>query len=201
MESLLLSALLHLLLTPIPLAAEAPSLPLVSWEEYTARPDLALGTLQRMVVQYAEQIDEWEPYLTRYSPEAYLSIRAWTDSQELWFRAEYDAPAAQLFVRRGTRAATLVQDLEPHDRIVVACVQHDQFLGRPWVEIVSARRMHEYVPEGSVLHAVKGLEFLARGVFELARDQFERALAAPLPAHARQALERLVGRCEVTENY
>ena len=199
MASILLSVLLHTFLIPIPLAAQAPRLPLVSWEEYTARPDLALGELRRMVVQYAEPIDEWEPYLTRYSPEAYLSLRAWTDSQELWFRADYDAPAARLFVRRGTRAATLVQELEPHDRIVVACVVHDQFLGRPWVEIVSARRMHEYVPEGSVLHAVKGLEFLDRGVFDLARDQFARALAAPLPAPAREALERLVGRCEVPQ--
>ncbi len=199
MESLLLSALLHILLTPIPLAAGAPSLPLVTWEELSARPDLALGTLQRMVVQYADPIDDWEPYLTRYSPEAYLSLRAWTDSQELWFRADYDAPAARLFVRRGTRAAALVADLEPHDRIVVACTVHDQFLGRPWVEIVSARRMHEYVPEGSVLHAVNGMEFLDRGILDLARDQFARALAAPLPVHAREALERLVARCDQPE--
>lgn len=199
MESILLTALLHVLLTPIPLAAEAPSLPLVSWEEYTARPDLALGELRRMVVQYAAPIDEWEPYLTRYSPEAYVSLRAWSDSQEPWMRADYDAPAARLFVRRGTRAATLVQSLERHDRIVVACVVHDQFLGRAWVEVVSARRMRQYVPEGSVLHAVKGLEFLERGVLDLARDQFARALAAPLPSHAREALARLVGRCEISK--
>jgi len=199
MESILLSALLHLFLTPIPLAAEAPSLPVVSWEECTARPDLALGELRQMVVQYAAPIDEWEPYLTRYSPEAYLSLRAWSDSQQLWNRADYDAPAARLFVRRGTMAARLVQDLQPHDRIVVACVVHDQFLGRPWVEIISARRMHEYVPEGSVLHAVNGLEFLTEGVFDLARDQFARAMEAPLPVHARNALARLVSRCEVPE--
>jgi len=61
--------------------------------------------------------------------------------------------------------------------------------GRPWIEVVSARRTREYVPEGTVLHAAQAEEFLEREAWPLALDQLDRALAAPLPAHARVRLE------------
>lgn len=175
-------------------APRVPTLPEMTWEEAVHDPHQHLGRMRRMVVQHHSQIEEWNPYLTRFSPEVYRAVRAWTDAQLPWVQEDYEHPLAALFVRRGSRAATLFASAAPHDRIVVACVVRARFLGRPWVEVISARRMHEYVPEGTVLHTLKAIELLGRQAWDMARDQLERALDAPLPGHAREALQRLLPR-------
>lgn len=198
MASPVLAELVPLFLSLVSLAREAPTLPLVSWEEVSAQPGRELGRLSRMRLQvHSVEEGPWEPYFTRFSAEAYVAVRAWSDVQLPWVREDHDAPRALVFARRGTRAARALSGAAPHDRVVVACVPRAWFAGRPWIEVVAVRRTREYVPEGSVLHAVKALELLGRNDHELARDQLGRALAAPLPAHAREALEALVEACDV----
>jgi hypothetical protein len=54
----------------------------------------------------------------------------------------------------------------------------------------------ERTPISRTLVLRKALELMARGSWDLAQDQLGRALAAPLPAHARGELEELARRCE-----
>lgn len=191
MPTLVLAKLLTVVAQLVPLAARAPELPRTTWKEIAARPDLHYGRLTRLVVQHRSLETDWEPFLTRFDPSSYLAVRAWADEQQPWIRVDYERPVARLFVRRGTRAARLFAEARPHDRIVVACEVKALLLGLPWIEVVCARRMRKYIPEGSVLHAARALEFVERQAWPLAQDQLDRALAAPLPVFARGKLEIL----------
>ena len=172
--------------------------PVVTWAELAAEPECHLGAPRLVFVQHRAPLEPWEPFLTRFSPERYAGLSAWADEQLPWLEDDYLAPAARLFVRRGTRLDRVLARCQPHERLALRVVVRSAHLGRPWVEVLGAQRSRAFVPEGSVLHAEKALELMGRGALDLARDQLARALAAPLPAHARGELEALVSRCEAS---
>ena len=61
---------------------------------------------------------------------------------------------------------------------------------QPWIEVQRAIPTRAQVPEGALLHAIRAAELHERGAFDLAAAEFDRALAAPLPAHMAKDLLR-----------
>jgi hypothetical protein len=173
-------------------AAATPQAEHVSWEEASApRAQPMQGELQ-LVLQFHSIEHDWEPYCMPFSERTHLAVRAWSDSQLPWIRAAYDNPRARYFVRRGGFAERLLARAAPHERIVVVGRVRAQFLGQPWIEVIAACPAREQIPLGTILHASRAIDLLQRKAGRLALEQFERALAAPLPAHAREALLRLM---------
>ena len=181
------------------LAVEAPrqDLPEVAaWNQLVEAPEAHLDRPVRLFLQLHSVEEDWECYQTRFAPERWIALRAWTDEQHLWDAAEFGRPEALVFVRRGGRLARLVGRLAPHDRLAIAGVVRTAHLGRPWLEVRGFQRARRTVPEGTVLHASKALELMERKAWELAAEQLERALAAPLPAPSAEELRTFVARCE-----
>lgn len=191
----ILSAALAFALSTVRPAVLAQPLPEVTWEELTQNPESHLGRAELLHLQFHSPLAPWEPYQTRFAPEGFAGIACWADEQLLWDAAEYEAPAARAFVRRGGALERRLARLRPHDRVALRVVVRSAQLGRPWVEVVGLQRSPQTVPEGSVLHAVKALELMERGAYGLAADQLDRALAAPLPRHAALVLEELRTGC------
>jgi hypothetical protein len=191
---------LELLLRPcapyLAALAAAPAPEAVTWAQLADAPECLLGEQRIVFVQSQAALEPWEPYLTRFSPERYAGLAAWSDEQLPWIEDDYRAPAASVFVRRATRLERFLASCHPHERLALRVVVRTAHLGRPWVEVLGVQRARRTVPEGTVLHAEKALELMARGSWDLAQDQLGRALAAPLPAHARGELEELARRCE-----
>ncbi len=173
-------------------AAAEPS---ESWDEVVREPVGFLGRTVRFVVQFHSLDERWNPYVTRFGPRDYVALNGWTDEQRLWIRSEYDDPVVRIFVRRDGGLAALFAGLEGHERVAVTCVVRELFAGRPWAEVVEATKLAEYVPEGSVLHAIRALDFMALELFELAAGQVDRALDAPVPERVRAELEGWRERC------
>lgn len=182
----------HLVLLVAPLAAGTPLPPAATWDELVEIPDGRLGELVRLHVQAHSQPETWEPFLTRFSPGEYVALRAWTDQQLPWYREEYDHPRAVVFARRGTPAARRLLAAPRHQRLALGCIPRAYQAGMLWVEVVGACRSQRQIPEGSVLHVEKALRLIEREAPGLAREQLERALAAPLPEHARERVREIV---------
>jgi len=200
--ALLISALATLAQAPVPAALElgVPALeaavpPIVPFAEIAAEPESFLGAEVRLLFQYHSERKSWNPYMTGFAPGLFRSLDGWTDEQRLWIQSDFDAPAARVFVRRGSKADAALRDVLVHQRWTLAGIVREEFLGRPWIEITHAYRMREHVPEGSVLHVIRAFELIDRKVFNLARDEFTRALAAPLPAHVARELEAWRAHC------
>jgi hypothetical protein len=79
----------------------------------------------------------------------------------------------------------------PGTRVELRLRVHEVFLGAPWCEVEAVVPCTEEVGEGTLIHAARGFEEQQAGRHELATLAFEEALKAPLPAHARAALEDL----------
>lgn len=176
-------------------AVAAAAAPRVEYEEVLADAERHTGQRLGTALQFHSLFQKWNPYLTRFTPEAYLGIQAWTDAQLPWIREAYDAPAVQLYVRRDSELAGLFTSARRHDRFEVTFIVREHFAGRSWGEILEARRTPDSVPEGTVLHAVRALDWMEKGVFDLAGSELDRALSAPLPDHAWEALLELRRRC------
>jgi len=186
----------QLILFVVPVALEAPTAPTVQWEELVQVPDGRLGETVQVHVQAHSRPETWEPFLTRFSPVEYVCLRAWSDAQLPWFEEQYDAPKAVVFARKHSPWAEVLAQAAPHERLTLAVVPRAFQAGHLWVEVVGAQRSSRQLTEGAVLHVEKALALLEREAPALAREQLERALAAPLPVHAVEAVKALVARCD-----
>ena len=184
------------ILFAVPVALEAPTAPTVEWEEVVQVPDGRLGETVQVYVQAHSRPETWEPFLTRFSPEGYVCLRAWSDAQLPWLEEQFGAPKAIVFARKGSPWAEVLEQATPHQRLALAVVPRAFQAGHLWVEVVGAHRAHRQLTEGAVLHVEKALALLEREAPALAREQLERALAAPLPEHAIAAVQALVARCD-----
>ena len=198
---LLLATLLSWAAGPQVLPAESPTVdappapPQVAYEDVLLDAEAHTGRRLRTVLQFHSLIGDWNPFLTRFAPEAYVGVRAWTDGQFPWIREAFDAPAVRLYVARDTELTGLFESARRHDRFEITFIVREHFAGSEWGEILQARRTPENVPEGTVLHAVRALDWMEKGVFELAGSELDRALSAPLPGPAWEALLDLRKRC------
>lgn len=150
-----------------------------------------LGRRLQVVVQFHSERAAWNPWLTRFGPVDYAGFACWSDDRFTWDRAVWSDPFQHLFARRGSPAEAALRGARLYERYELVVVLREVFLGEPWVEVESARRLEEVVGEGTVLHASRALVLMAEGRWTLARGELERAETEELPAHARAELDRL----------
>ena len=171
--------------------ASSPVRAALPWVEVEAHPAAHLGKPRPIVVQLQSFEKHWNPYLTRFGSNDWVALRAWSDEQRPWRRADWDAPAVRLFVRRGTMLEAYLRAGKTHQRFQLTVIVREHCAGQPWAEVVEAWRMAEEVSVGTIVHVARGITMLGRGAAEVALSEFERALAAPLPAAVRAELELL----------
>jgi hypothetical protein len=167
----------------VPPVAEATTL-----EALRAHPARWLGREVELVLQLRAENAPCDPLRTRFSPSSWRGFSAWSDAQLPWERAAWDDPARRLFVRRGGALAAYFDRVRPHDRLRVRAVVREVLLGEPWIEVLTATRLESAIGEGAILHATRARRFQEEGKHDLALEQLERALASPLPDHARAEL-------------
>lgn len=188
-----------LALGALPGVARAPETPepppAVSSARLWERPGDRAGEEVRFVVQHAAWLEVWNPMVTRFGAGEYRAWQAWGDDQLLWDPVEYEAPRVVVFVRRGGAAEWALESLSRYDRYEVIGRVEAVFAGRPWIEVLGVRPLTEQVGDGSLVHARRGLEAYAMRRWNRASDEFERALASPVPPIARDELKRLRGLC------
>ena len=203
-DELILVAPVHAIDTPIdglsgtvtPLAPAAvhdrvePTIEELS--DLRALPSRALGVPFRVHATVRAVGGAWEPYFTRFDPNAWRRVELWSDDAHLWRRADFEDPLPHAFVRAGSALDRRLASCAPYDRVVVEGVVREVCAGEPWIELWSVRPAAPGPTEAAVFHAVRALELDAKGLGPLARSELEKALAAPLPAHQREALEVLL---------
>lgn len=175
-------------------AAPAPAP--VALGEVRAHPSRHLGERVRFVLQLQTCAQDWSPCLSRFGPEEWIAAQGWPDEAFVWEERVFADPAARLFARRGTPLARRLLATRPYERVALVGVVREVFGDEPWVELESLEPLFEEVGEGTVVAVGRALELLDAGQLELARSQLERAQSAPLPAHARAEIERLLDECD-----
>jgi len=168
----------------------------VRYRELLARPDQFVQGEVRLHVQFHSLLFDWDPYITRFAPTRYLGITAWADEQMTWEREAYEQPAVRVFIDRDDPEIGHFLRARRHTRFELTCRVRAFLGGDVWIEVTGVRPAREHLPEGSVLHAIRGRELAQNASYELALGEFERALAAPVPEHVREQLESFVRACE-----
>lgn len=161
-----------------------------------ARPSPWLGKRVRFVLQFRSLLEDWNPSMTRFGTADWVALSGWADERFTWDATVYENPLTTLFVRRGSPLAEQVAAARPHERFEVVAWVREVFLDEPWIEIESMTPLPEEVGEGTILHVGRARDFMRKKQWDLALDQFERAKAAPLPAHALAELEREIMECK-----
>jgi hypothetical protein len=164
--------------------------------EVCADPAVWLGRDLRCTFQFESELATWNPYLTRFGGDDYRALRVWGDEQMLWKHEEWEAPLAVLFVRRGSDAAQVFEHAPKYARFEIVGRVRQVFLGLPWIEIDSARRLMPEIGEGALLHASRALQLIAGEQWQMASDDLDRALIGNLPQVARAELLRLRDDCQ-----
>lgn len=177
-------------------AARRTVVPGYSLSALMEAPDEHFGEAVAAVVQFHELVDDWTPYLSRFTPEAYVCASVWADEQWLWLADEYEAPMARVFARKGTFAEAILSSAKAHDRYEFDLVVRELHAGAAWIEVVGARWTREQTPEGTVLHAIRAMDMIEREGFALAVSELDRALRPLLPSHVRRELETVREDCE-----
>jgi len=171
--------------------AAAPVAPMNSVATLMDGPERWLGEPVHLVAQFASEVEAWDPLLTRFHPSAFRCVRVWGDEQWLWIEDEYEAPAAQFFVRRGSQIEAKLTAARRHDRLALEVVVREVMGGHAWIEITDATWTAQQTPEGTVLHAIRALDMIEREGWALAISELDRALEPNLPSHVRRELETL----------
>jgi hypothetical protein len=169
--------------------------PLAAVEDLASDPLAHLGRELRLLVQAQDELARWNPYVTRFGAGDYRAFRAWSDSQCLWRKTDWEAPAATLFARRGSPAERALASAHRYQRLEVTVRVAQVFLGRAWLEVVSASPLRGAIGEGSILHASRAVGLMNEGRWQLALDNLDRASLGDMPEPAREELRRLRERC------
>jgi hypothetical protein len=151
-----------------------------------------LGREVRFVVQFKAVAEDVPRYVTRFGSHEWLALEVWPDERFTWNVDVWDDPARTLFVARGTALENVVHAARPHARYEVTGHVRETLLGEPWIAVERLERLDGEVGEGTILCVGRARELVGEGRFELAVEQYERAKAAPLPPHARAAIEEEV---------
>ncbi len=176
-----------------------PALPTFSIGALLNKPEMRLGETHRVVAQLHGEVTEWNPFLTRFHADDYSLVTFWADEQWLWIKEEFEAPAAEFFVRRRTKLAETLATAKRHDRFELDIVVREVHGGRTWMEVVGIHRTEQQTPEGSILHAIRALDMVDREGWALAVSELERALRPNLPGHVRRELQTLLEVCEAAK--
>jgi len=173
----------------------APEPPVLRLSDLLMRPQRHLGTRIRLDVQWDGSEPRWRPYVSRFAPAEFACMRAWADEAHLWRESAHERPFRHLYARRGGAYERLLATSPRYKRWRLELEVREVLLGQPWMEIVGAVPLPDSVGEGALIHAARADELAQQGQWEIARSNYERALAGLLPAHQRAELERLRDEC------
>lgn len=177
-------------------ASAPPALPEpVPAHELLARPGDFVGELVSLEVQFESEFEGWNPMLTRFSPGAFRGFKAWSDEQYLWNADEFRAPLVEVYAQRGGAAEWALADAKPFARFELLCRVQSNFAGKPWVEVLAVKPRFRQMQEGSLIHAVRAMEFVNKHLWKAALGEFERADSPGLPKRAHNELQRLIELC------
>lgn len=140
-------------------------------------------------VQLAEIHTTWRYWTTRFQPARYVGFSAWGDEVLLWDAAAYERPAQRLFAAKGSLAARALEGAPRYRRYRVRAVLRTVFDGQAWIEVLDATPLPRAMGDGTILHATRAFDLLEADAHAAAAEQFERALAAPMPARPKAVLE------------
>ncbi len=154
-----------------------------------------LGRDVRFVLQFQTRQASWNPGPTRFGAGDWVAFSGWADEAFTWEPSVFHDPAARLFCRRGSAVDELLAQARPHERFELEGVVREVFFEEPWIEVTRARPLLELVGEGTILHVGRAFRFAEAAQWDLAIEQLERAASAPLPAHAREALDAKIVEC------
>ncbi len=190
--------LLHLIASAITLVAPAPAPHpnTVELSELHQHPVDHLAQEVRFYVQLDQQIPQWNAFTTRFGPETYRAFRVWGDDQRLWDVESFYRPMGRIFVKDAHVHARRLAGADRFQRFLVVGKVHNVLMGEPWIEVEHLYKSRQSVPEGSLLHATRGLSLIERGALGMASDEFDRALVAKLPDHVREDLLVLKKSCQ-----
>jgi hypothetical protein len=163
--------------------------------ELWARPAEHVGKLLSLEVQFESELEAWNPMLTRFSPGVFRGFKAWSEEQYLWHEADFRAPLVRVFARRGGAAEWALADSARFGRFELLCRVQSNFAGEPWVEVLAVKPRPRRMQSGSLIHAVRALEFVEKRLWKAALGEFERADSPGLPKRAHTELQRLVELC------
>ncbi|QDV09440.1 hypothetical protein Poly30_49980 [Planctomycetes bacterium Poly30] len=172
-----------------------PVIPTYSISALLYQPERKLGEEHRVFAQLHGEIDDWHPFLTRFHSGDYRCLTFWADEQWLWIKEEFDAPAVDFFVRRGSEVDRRLRQCRKHDRLQLDLEVREVHAGRTWIEITGATLTEAQTPEGTILHAIRALDMIEREGWALAASELERALKPDLPGHVRRELRTILEQC------
>lgn len=175
-------------------APEAPP-PVVAWEKLCDHSVDWLGRTVRLQVQFSGRVETWNPYLTRFGTRQFTAVQAWTDQQFPWIKAEYEAPAVRVFMKKGLACDWALEGAKTSERFEMTVIVREIFLDLPWVEVVEVLPLAERISEGTAIHAGKARDLMTTGTYGLAESELQQAITDDLPPLARVELERLLGLC------
>ncbi len=167
----------------------------VSLGEIQRSPARYLGEKVRFRLQFSRELERFDPFFSRFGPRSWAAVEAWPDESLLWDPEAFERRCSHLFVRRGRSPHEHFAAARRYRRFEVQGIVREIFHGEPWIEVRSVRALGNAVGEGTILHVVRAQGFLAEGRPDRARQQLERALAAPMPPQARRAIQSLLDGC------
>jgi len=173
--------------------------PLVDLAELRRDPLSWTGREVRFVLQFQGLVQDWDPHLTRFGTVDWVAFSGWSDERFTWDAVVYEDSLATLFVRRESELAAELAVFRPYERFEATAFVREIFLDRPWIEVTAIRPVTGLVGEGTILHVGRARDFMRKQQWDLALQQFERAKAAPLPAHARADLDRQIIECSLAQ--
>ncbi|MBK9384209.1 MAG: hypothetical protein IPN34_05235 [Planctomycetes bacterium] len=165
---------------------EALTLPrMVNLSDLLKSPEAYRGLNVRVTIAFCDLGKLENPFFTRFTNNNYMNFAAWDDTQPIWRKEEYLKSYPLLFARRTTPICDQFADAKRFDRFLVEVVVQDTFRGKPWVEIVSARKEEAALSMGSLRHLYHASTQAERGNYSIAQGEVQRALQSPLPNHHR----------------
>ncbi len=170
---------------------EAPPERVVTLESLHRDPQASLGQLVRLRFQFDAEVARWNPYLTRFGSGDYRAFRVWSDGQFLWEKEHWEAPLAQLFVRRDGVAERALAGAPQLARFEAIGRVRQVLMGRPWIELEQVRRIGDDISESTLLHASRAVLAMEDAHWAMAREHLERALVGSMPPAAREELNAL----------
>lgn len=159
-------------------------------------PSSWVGHDVRFTLQVDGLVQEWEPYMTSFTPGEFVALSGWADEEFTWDKRTFDAPYRHVFVVRDTFFEDELASLERFERIEVDARVTEVFGGQAWIELRGFRRLDEYVGEGTLVCVGRALAALQEARFEIAADQLARAKQGPLPIHAIERLTLMESELE-----
>ena len=154
-----------------------------------------LGQRVSFVVQFDAQVEKWNPLMSRFSHSQWGSFSAWSDDKFTWLQGAYEQPYARLYFPKSGLAERLVEHARRFERFQVTATVRELLLDEPYIEVEHLKPLFELIDEGTINHVSRGITFAKHGKLRLAKQQFERARTAPVPARARTEIERLIALC------